>query len=196
LTVREEPVAERVVVDGRIVGVDTAQRLHGQRERGTFSRAEERIAHQRAGQVERGREIGAAQPGALAAGRQHGDREPGLQRDQIVAVDPTQQFPVGGAAAQEHVLAVVDHDPVAGERVRRAAEAAPRLEQSDGGAGRGAVEGRGDPGQAPAHDDDSLHVRTPARLRAASHAFSHGGSEIRRCRISSGSRCMRSRIRR
>jgi hypothetical protein len=55
---------------------------------------------------------------------QHRHVEPALQREQVVGLDPPEEVEVGGAAAQRDVLAVVEPQPVALERERRAAELA------------------------------------------------------------------------
>src|SRR5205814_2303662 len=110
-------------------------------------------------------------------------------------LDPLEQPAVGGAAAQEDVLPVVGDDAVARERVRRAAQPRARLQQRDLGAGVGAVERRRDAGEPATHDDNlAPHALTAPTLRAATHAFSHAGREIRRLRIVSGRRSIRSRM--
>ena len=87
---------------------------------------EQAVAEQSPGQVQRARQRAAAQPGP-AAGRQHGDVEAVLERDRAGHAEPAEQLLVAGAAAQEHVLAVVDRQPAAGERAsRRRAAAGPR----------------------------------------------------------------------
>src|SRR5262249_56192230 len=97
--------------------------------------AGERLAH-----VQRAGERRAAQPGA-AAGAQHGHVEPVLQGDRAGHAEPGQQAPVSGAAAQEHVLPVVDGEVATAERGGCAAQAGPRFEQRDPGAGLGERDG-------------------------------------------------------
>ena len=97
------------------------------------------------------------------------------------------------------MLAVVERQAVALDRVGGAAQARAHLEHDDLRAGLGEVERGGDAGQAAAHDRDACalaHRALPARLRAASPAFCQVDSEIRRCVTSSGSCSMRLRMRR
>ncbi len=80
------------------------------------------------------------------------------------------------------MLAVVQAHPVALERVGGAAEPAAHLDERHLGAGVGAVQRRGDPGQAAADHDDApsgAHVVLPARLRSATSAFCPPDSDIR-----------------
>ena len=67
-------------------------------------------------------------------GAQDGDREPTLENRPVRRSKASEEPPVGGAAAQKDVLAVVEHEPVAFERPRRAPEARPRLEKRHLGA--------------------------------------------------------------
>ncbi len=128
-------------------------------------------------------------------GATHRDRQPALQLGQLRRVDALEEAPVRGAAAQEHVLAVVHPDVVAAERERRAAEPRPALEQRHLGARVGAVERGGDPGQSPSDDGDA-HGATAARLLTATQPFSQVGSETRPRRTRSGRRSIRPSSRR
>ncbi len=100
------------------------------------------------------------------------------------------------------MLPVVDAQLVTFERVGRATEAAAGLEQRHLRPLAGAVERRGDPGQATAdHDDASAchRQRSPpatTRLRAATQVFSSGESEIRPRITCAGSSRIRSSMRR
>ena len=95
---------------------------------------------------------------------------------------------VRGAAAQEHVLAVVEPEAFLLDRERRAAEPRPRLEQRHRRAGVGAFERRRDPRQAASDDDDAASCApAPTRLRAATQPFSQPGSESRPASTDSGS---------
>src|SRR5439155_21789880 len=99
-----------------------------------------------------------------------------------------------GAAAQEHVLAVVEGHAFALERVRGATQPAPDLHQRHRSPGVGAVERRGDPREPTTYDEHApggSHVGVPSMLRAATHAFSCAPSETRSRRTSSGWRAIR-----
>src|SRR5262249_25163209 len=102
-------------------------------------------------------------------------------RHQGSAPQPLEQTPVGTAAAEEDVLAVVHQEPVALERVGRAAQPGPDLDQRRALAGPRAVEGRRDPREPPSdHEDAALaQAAAPRRLRAATQAFFRIGSETR-----------------
>jgi hypothetical protein len=95
------------------------------------------------------------------------------------------------------VLPVVDLHVAAPEGVRRAAEPPTSLEQHHLGARVGEGNGRGQPGEPSAHDDDTArgHRWTAARARADTSAFSHAGSERRRRSASSGRAVIRTRSR-
>ena len=148
--------------------------------------------------MERGRQSGPPDRGSCAAGRQHGHVEPRLQEHLLAGAEPIEKFEVGGAAAEEDVLAVVEGEAVPADRGREAPERRPALEQHDLGA---AVRGRqrgGDPCQASPDDADPgpAHGCAPARLRAATAAFSQAGTETRRRVTAAGSRSIRSSRRR
>ena len=87
-----------------------------------------------------------------------------LEHARVGRAEPVEERAVGGAAAQEHVLAVVDAEPVALERVGGAAEPRARLEQRDLGAGVGAASSAAVmPGQPAADDHDPVRLSRPAR---------------------------------
>ena len=96
------------------------------------------------------------------------------------------------------MLAVVDAEALALERVGGAAQLRPDLDERDVGAGVGSIKRGGDAREAPADHHDALpaHAPTPARLRAATHAFSQVGTDMRRSRTSSGCFSIRVRSRR
>ena len=121
----------------------------------------------------------APDPGRRLAGAEHGDIETLLDVDEVRAAEPLEQRPVGLAAAQEHVLAVVHPQAVALEGVGRAAEPAPDLDERHARARRGAVERRRDARQPAADHGDPSHAPAPSRPRAATQAFSRAGSDIR-----------------
>ena len=135
--------------------------------------------------------------------RQHGDVEPVLQRHRPGHAEPGEQAAVGHAAAQEHVLAVVDHEAAAAERGGRPAQAGPGLGQRDVGAGLTEGDRGGDAGQAATDHDDlagrahraaPFPAAAPAPCgrsattsdRAATSAFSLADSDIRRSRTTRG----------
>ena len=95
---------------------------------------------------------------------------------------------VRGAAAEQHVLPVVDPVLLAAHRVRRAAEPRARLEERDARAVVGEVERRRDPGEAAADDRDAgaVHAALRARLCASTRPFSQRRSVGRPCSTSSG----------
>ena len=81
--------------------------------------------------------------GARAVWGEHGHVESRLQEDLVAGADAVDEAPVGGAATQEDVLAVVEREPVAPDRGREAAEHGPALEEHDlGPAVRGGERGR------------------------------------------------------
>ena len=201
LTMLAQPVTERAAICALVVGIDpfagSASPGPQPGARGRSGSCSAAVNRRGAPAPEAG--CGAARPRRPRA--EDGDLQTWLQRDQRGGVQLREQVAVGRAAAQEYVLSVVGVNPVARERIRRAPEAAARLEQGHLRAGACAVERRGDPGK-PAADDGHpprAHRNAPigvaaARLRAATHAFSHGGSEIRRRRTSPGSCVIRSRM--
>ena len=196
LAVRCEPLAERDRVERRISGVEPSERERRARGPDPAQRREPRVARERAGQLDGSGQVPAAQYVRALAGSQNGDLESLLKRDELGAAEPLQQRPVGGAAAQEHMLAVVHLQPVALEGVGRAPEPAPHLDERDRCAGLGAVERRGDPGEpAPDHQHAS-HAGTPISPRTATSAFSWAGSDTRPARIAAGSASIRSSRRR
>src|SRR5215813_9462892 len=134
---------------------------------------------------------------------------PVLQRRGRADPEPVEQRPVGGAAGQVHVLAVVDGKLAAAERGGRPAEPGPGLQQRDRGAGLAQCDRRADPGQAAADDDDvalahcgtTCRIRVagrviPARDRTATMAFSLVVSDSLVCRTAAGWAEMRSSSRR
>ena len=94
------------------------------------------------------------------------------------------------------MLPVVHLQPLALERVRRAAEPAPDLDQRHLRAGLRAVERGGDAGQAATDNHDAPHAATPSIPRTATIAFSCAGSDTRPDSTAAGSESMRSSSRR
>jgi hypothetical protein len=108
LSVGGEPFAERALVEHRVVGIHTAQRQRRAHRTRAVGRAQVAIPGERAPEVQRRREARAPQPRDRPAGRQHRNVQPALQRGQPARPQPVEQGDVVGAAAQIHVLAVVE----------------------------------------------------------------------------------------
>ncbi len=183
----------------RVVDVHPAQSGHRAGDREALAAAEQVVAEQGAGEVQGRRQVAAGELRAAPTRGEHRDAQSRLQGDELGRVEPIQQARVRGAAAQEHVLAVVEVQAVAGERVDGAAEAPARLEQDDLAPRLGALQRGGDPRQSASHDGyadpghHGLRARhPPARLRAASHAFSPVESAIRSRSTAAGSAQIRS----
>jgi hypothetical protein len=117
-----------------------------------------------------------AQPGTLSGGIEDGYVQPVLERREREAADPPQERAVGGAAAQVHMLPVVDGERpgrgVPSEGERKAAEAGAGFEQGGGHSGVGEPQCGGGAGEAAADHDGAApcsgvvqvragHVRTP-----------------------------------
>ena len=163
LLVLGQPVAEAACVDGRVGAVEPAQRECGPDEAQPLRGVQQRIAQQRTAEVQRSRQAVAAQPGLSGqAGRPDRNVEPVLQRHLVRDTEPVQQRLVGRAAAQEHVLAVVDVEITAPKRVGQTAELRPSLVERDLRAGVRHAQRRGDAGQAAADDRDAGHVDASA----------------------------------
>jgi hypothetical protein len=207
--VAREPRAEGLLVERAILRVEAAQRQRGPHRSRAVGGGEVGVARERAGEMQRGGQPRAPQAAGRPARRQHGDVEPRLQRRRFARAEALEQREVVGTAAQEDVLPVVEAQAVAVERVGGAAEARTDLEQRHARAGVGAVQRGGDAGEAAADDCDVPGHRAPTSTRpvaarpaalasepAATHAFSHGGSEMRPRSTSPGERSMRSRMRR
>ena len=153
------------------------------------------VAQQRPRQVQRRARSAAAERHHGATGGQHGDLEARLQLDERLAAERREQLAICRAAAQEHVLAVVDPQLAPGDRIGGAAEPRADLDEGHRRAGRGAIERRDDSGDAAA-DDDDVHGRAPSRLRAATPTLVQGPNATRCSRIAAGSASMRSSRRR
>jgi hypothetical protein len=196
LSVSAQPIAERARVQARVREVEPGQLEGGAGGAQALPDGEVAVASQSAREVERRRERGSAQPLHPASGGDHGDLEAGLERGGGCGAEPLEQGAVRGAAAKEDVLPVVENHAVALEGVRGSAEPWADLDQRHLGAGVRARQSRGDPRQAAPDHRDAPHAPTPERLRAATHAFSQGGSDTRRRRTCSGSRSIWPRMRR
>ena len=141
---------------------------------------EKAVAEERTAEVQRGAASG---PGARRRGRGHRSGESGragrrtvTSRRSCNSTSPAEpirsrKLQIGGAAAQEDVLAVVHHQPVVRERPGEAAEPAPLLEQGDLRAGVGTCQGSRDAGQATSDDDQAGRgVATAPAAACAAHA--------------------------
>ena len=189
LAVRGEPLAEAARVGGRVRAVDAAQRQRGPHQPQPVGQREVPVAQQRTREVQRRRQAGAAQPRGRGARGVDGDVEPVLQPHLTGDAEPAQQAAVGGAAAQEDVLAVVDVQlaPLVrpGERGGEPAQPRAALEQHDAQTGVGAAQGRGDPGETAADHPDPQPAAghairpIPASAFAATPAFCQPESDRR-----------------
>ncbi len=118
-----------------------------------------------AGRLDAARRRPAAGPArAVRSGAQDGDVEALLELHVAGRPYSAQEVEVGGAAAQEDVLAVVDLEAVMGERPCEAAQPGPLLQQRDLRSGVRTGEGGRDPGQ-PAADDDDMGPAAGAPVR-------------------------------
>ena len=158
----------------------------------------------RAGPERRSRPSRAGPPGRGGRGH-HRDVEAVGQLDVCRGPDAVQERQVLVAAAQEHVLAVVDPAAAVPEGPGETAEAVAPFEQRHPGAPVGAVQGGGQPGQAAADHHDlpvpgrarlPVTPRPPTRARTATAAFSGPDNDIRPRSTPAGSRWMRTRSRR
>ena len=147
---------KREVVERRVVGVEPAQRA-GPPARPTTARGRCRWRYR----SERRPDGGA--PAARARAHRARPGAPGATTGmsrRSWSVTPSdapmraRKSAVGGAAAQEHVLAVVEPGADALERPGEAAETGAALEQRDRGAGVGAAQRGGDAGEAATDDHD------------------------------------------
>lgn len=206
LSVPLQPVAEALGVQGGVGGVQPAQGQGGAAHGGAFGEGEVRVAGEPGGQVQRDGGRGAAQPAdAAGAGVQDGDVHAALHRGEGGAADAAQKALVGGAAAQVHMLAVVDGErsrgAVAAEGEGEAAEPGAGLGEGHGVAAVGEGEGGGGSGEAAADDQCAGHgwacramrrASRPVRPRTATRTFSGAGRATRPRRTAAGSSAMRS----
>lgn len=127
LPVAAEPGGEVDAVEGRVGGVELLQGERGPADGGTLGEGEVRVRGEAAREVQRYRKGVAADPAEPGAARvrdvQDGHVQPVLEGSEPGAVDPVEEPPVGGAAAEVHVLAVVDGEVAAAEGEGEAAEA-------------------------------------------------------------------------
>ena len=158
LAVRAQPVAEA-----------SARRARGRPGRAAAARARRATADSALAQRRAARSAGAtARGGAARAGAsremQRGRacpragparRSRGCSGSRSVDAEAAQEAEVGGAAAQRDVLAVVEPEPVALERERRAAEPRARLVERHRRARVGALDRGREPGQPAADDRDA-----------------------------------------
>ena len=207
LPVGGEPVTQPLPVKLRFRRVQGRHGERGPAHAQPLGAGEEAVAHEGLAHVQRAGQRGPAQA-CPSPRRQHGDVEPVLQRRRPGHAEPGEQAAVGHAAAQEHVLAVVDHEAAAAERGGRTAQAGPGLGQRDVGAHLAERDRGGDAGQAATdHDDLARRAHRAAPFpaapaprgrsattsdRAATSAFSRGDSDIRRSRTTPGVAAIRS----
>ncbi len=116
-----------------------------------------------------------------------------LHGDQALDTEAAQERLVGDAAAQDHVLAVVDPVALALDGERRTTEARPRLVERHVGAVVGALDRGSETREPAAHDGNPRPAHAAlARLRASTHPFSQLRSDGRRSRAPAGSDAIRS----
>ena len=191
LAVGGQPVTESHIVERGIVGIEPSQRQARPQHAQPLAEAQMRVGQQGRRQVQRGRSGRLLDGSDRTARCQHGDVEPALHPHAVGRADPFQERSVGGAAAHEDVLAVVEPDAVTLERPGGAAESGAALEQHDGCATIGCLDCGRQSGQAAADDhypgaagskrQDSrwgrdrgagAHGRSPHRLRDGAHGRS------------------------
>ncbi len=130
LPVAAQEPAEALPVQRGVGAGQHAQRERAPRRADAVQRAQHAVGGERRRQVRRRRDAGrAAQVRRPRSGRQHRNVQVRLQRGAGGRVDALEQPPVGAAAAQEDVLAVVDRELAAAERERGTAQARASLEQ-------------------------------------------------------------------
>ncbi len=154
LPVPAQPVAEGLPVQRRVVQVQAAQGERGPPGGQSLPGVQVRVGGQAAAEVQRHRQRIAPQ-GAEPAGGDVADRDvqPGLDLHLVGDAEALQQPAVGGAAAQEDVLAVVDPQLAASERGGETAQPGPGLDQGHLDARVGQSQRSRDPGQPPADHD-------------------------------------------
>ena len=128
LLVRAEPFAERPRVERLVGGIELAERGGAAERVDAVAECEAASSAGAWGRDAAGRERRAAQERRRLAFAQHGDAQPRLDRNEVLDPEPCEEAAVGRAAAQKHVLSVVDPVVLAARpsRSRRRAAAAPR----------------------------------------------------------------------
>jgi hypothetical protein len=129
-----QPVAEPLGVKRRVCRVEHPHREGGAGHPHPIGQGKQWVAGQRRAHVQRAGQRCPAELGSALRG-QHGDVETVLEADGAGHAEPGEQPAVSRAAAQEHMLAGVDHQRAAVERGGGAAKAGPGLQQRDGGPG-------------------------------------------------------------
>src|SRR5262249_56766454 len=114
---------------GGVGGVEAREAARRARDADALAQRQVAKAQEAPGEVRRRRERAAADPGRRRAGREDGDREPALDRREVLDAEPAQERAVCRAAAQEDMLAVVDAHALALGRPGRAADGGARLEK-------------------------------------------------------------------
>ena len=167
LPVAAQPVPEGLGVDGGVGGVDPAQRGRGPRPREPLAPRHRVVAQQCPGEVRRrhvadARETGqrggwavAPQPRGGAPGRSTVTSSRSCSVVEPRDAEPVEQPAVGGAAAQEDVLAGVDVAPLRGGRSRSARRGGTALEQHDRVPGVRSPQRGGEAGEPAADDGDA-----------------------------------------
>ncbi len=190
LAVRGQPTAEVLGVQRRVGEVESLECERGPAHLGAVGERQVRIGGEAAPQVQgHGQRVPpqpAEPPPRGPCDVQDGYVEPVLQRGQCRALDAVEEPAVGGAAAQVHVLSVVDGEIAALEGEGQAAQSRPALQQGDAHPGVGERQRGGDAGEPAAHHDGVPSVRDRSvGPRAVGH---HAPSPARRPCCSSGTR--------
>jgi hypothetical protein len=87
-----------------------------------------------------------------------GHVEPWLEENVARRADPVEEVKVSGAAAKEHVLAIVHDEPVMGKGPSKAPEPSALFEECHARPRVGAGEGGGHASETPSDDDDVRRV--------------------------------------
>jgi hypothetical protein len=191
-----QPVSERAAIDVFAVEVEVREPQPGGRRSRALARSQSGEAGKRAAQMERSGQRAATEVEDAPAGADERDREPVLEHDVARDADAGEEVAVGGAAAEEDVLAVVEPEPVTLDREGRAAEPRAGFEERHLRPALGALERSGEAGEPASDHDHASHAPPAVRLRTATQPFSQPASETRSApSTSAGSRSIRASTR-
>ena len=174
LSIRAQPRPERLAVERGIRGIERAQRGSCAKRVQTLSAAERRKADERRHEVERRGQRRSPQERRRLPFAEDRHAQSRLDRDEVLDAQALEEAAVRGAAAEQHVLPVVDPVLLAAHRVRRSTEPRACVEERDARAVVGEIERRRDPGEAAADDRNAgaVHAALRARLCARTRPFS------------------------
>jgi hypothetical protein len=174
-----EPGAERDLVELAIVGVERRERARDLRRAQPRGERQQREAEQARREVRRRGQLVAADPceRTTRARNRHGERD--CSETSLLDAEPREQRAVGGAAAHEHVLTVVDGRPRFSVD-RSAPPSHARDSNSDTRAPHRRTRAlRGSP-RARRRPPRRAAVRVTSALRAAARSARHGAAWVRR----------------